>query len=173
MKRDAFYYALLVPVLLLVIVNTVFFVIVMREIFKMPQAHEKRSKMASFRATISVFILLGLNWIFAGLASTSPTLVLQYLFTITCSFQGFVIFVMHGILKKDFQEAWKLLSTQNRVMEMIRSSQMSQKTTSSSISRNSMVPSSSLAYSNAHSTKFNSFGDADSGIDIRPKAEQT
>ncbi|KAK3741405.1 hypothetical protein QZH41_018041, partial [Actinostola sp. cb2023] len=170
LKLEAFYGALLSPVLLLVIGNMVIFVIVMREIFKMPQAQEKHSKMSQFRATISVFTLLGLNWVFAGLAATAPVLVFQYLFTITCSFQGFLIFILHGFLKKDFREAWSHLSTNNRVMEMLRSSQ-SQKTHSSSLSHNSMVPSNTHSNGHQGDVKFDRMGEMDSGIDIYQKTE--
>ncbi|KAJ7388134.1 hypothetical protein OS493_039599 [Desmophyllum pertusum] len=52
------------------------------------------------------------------LAAIVGTLVFHYLFTITCSFQGLFIFLLHGIIKKDFQDAWRMLTTKNRVMEM-------------------------------------------------------
>ena len=122
MDADAFYGAFLAPVLLLMAVNAFIFLAVMKEIYNIPHMCEKNNRLSHFRATVSVFFLLGLNWLFAGLAATVGTLVFHYLFTITCSFQGFVIFLLHGILKKDFQEAWHVLTAKNRVMEMIRSS---------------------------------------------------
>lgn len=153
----------------------------MREIFKMPQAHEKHSKMAQFRATVSVFTLLGLNWIFAGLAAATPIHVFQYLFTVTCSFQGFFIFILHGLLKKDFRDAWGLLKTKNRVMQILRSSNsqsqktnssslsnsQSGKTHSSSLSHNSMVPSHSQSFSNPCQVTFERMKGTDSGTEVK------
>jgi len=151
----------------MVIGNTIIFIIVMREIFKMPQGHEKHSKMSQFRATVSVFILLGLNWIFSGLAAATPLLVFQYLFTITCSFQGFFIFIFHGVMKKDFRDVWGLLSTKNRVMGLLRSSNsQSQKTHSSSLSQNSTGNQHSGSFSNQCNVTFERMPETASGIDV-------
>ena len=122
MDANAFYGAFLAPVLLLMAVNAFIFLAVMKEIYNIPCMCEKTNRLSHFRATVSVFFLLGLNWLFAGLAAIVGTLVFHYLFTITCSFQGFVIFLLHGFFKKDFQEAWHVFTAKIRVMEMIRSS---------------------------------------------------
>ena len=126
----AFYGAFLAPVLLIMVINTFIFLAVMKEIYNIPHMCEKTNRLSHLKATVSVFVLLGLNWLFAGLAATVGTLVFHYLFTITCSFQGALIFLLHGIIKKDFQEAWRMLTTKNRVMEMIRSSSLGTKTMS-------------------------------------------
>ena len=118
----AFYGAFLAPVLFLMVINAFIFLAVMKEIYNIPDMCEKTKRLSHLRATVSVFVLLGLNWLFAGLAAIVGTLVFHYLFTITCSFQGVLIFVLHGIMKKDFQDAWRMLTTKNRVVEMIRSS---------------------------------------------------
>ena len=121
MDANAFYGAFLAPVLLLMAINVIVFLVVMKEIYKIPQMREKANRLSHFRVTVSVFVLLGLNWLFAGLAAIVGTLVLHYLFTITCSFQGLFIFLLHGIMKKDFQEAWCILTIKNRVMQLFRS----------------------------------------------------
>ncbi|XP_078374061.1 uncharacterized protein LOC144657585 [Oculina patagonica] len=138
MDADAFYGAFLAPVLLLMVVNVFIFIAVMKEIYNIPHMSEKTNRLSHFRATVSVFFLLGLNWLFAGLASTVGTLVFHYLFTITCSFQGLLIFVLHGIIKKDFQEAWRMLTTKNRVMEMIRTTSLGTKAMSISSQNSSL-----------------------------------
>lgn len=134
MGADAFYGAFLAPVLLLMTVNIIIFLVVMKEIYNIPHMCEKANRLSHFRATVSVFVLLGLNWLFAGLAATVGTLVLHYLFTITCSFQGLFIFLLHGIIKKDFQDAWRLFTTKNRVIEMFRNSTLGTSITSMSFS---------------------------------------
>ena len=137
MDAYAFYGAFLSPVLLVMIINVVIFVIVMKEIYKITQVPEKLNRLSHFRATVSVFVLLGLNWIFAGLAATVGTIVFHYLFTITCSFQGLFVFILHGAIKNDFREAWRVLTTKNRVFETIHSSSLVNKTLSMSVSQNS------------------------------------
>ena len=121
MKEEAYYGAFLAPVLLLMAVNVTIFVVVMKEIYNLPRMREKSNRLPHLRATISVFVLLGLNWLFAGLATIVGTLVFHYLFTITCSFQGLFIFLLHGIIKTDFRDAWRALTSKNRVVEMLRS----------------------------------------------------
>ncbi|KAK2556557.1 Adhesion G-protein coupled receptor G6 [Acropora cervicornis] len=121
MNEEAYYGAFLAPVLLLMAVNVTIFVVVMKEIYKLPRMREKSNRLPHLRATISVFVLLGLNWLFAGLAAIVGTLVFHYLFTITCSFQGLFIFLLHGIIKTDFRDAWRALTSKNRVVEILRS----------------------------------------------------
>ena len=104
MNANAFYGAFLAPVLLLMAFNVVTFLVVMKEIYNMPRMCEKSQRLSYFRATVSVFVLLGLNWLLAGLAAIVGTLVFHYLFTITCSFQGLFIFLLHGIIKTEFRE---------------------------------------------------------------------
>lgn len=124
MDANAFYGAFLAPVLLLMAINVIIFLVVMKEIYNIPHMCEKANRLSHFRATVSVFVLLGLNWLFAGLAATVGTVVFHYLFTITCSFQGLFIFLLHGIMKKDFQDAWCIPTTKNRVMQLFRSSSL-------------------------------------------------
>ena len=162
MDADAFYGAFLAPVLLLMVVNVFIFLAVMKEIYNIPHMCEKTNRLSHFRATVSVFVLLGLNWLFAGLAATVGTLVFHYLFTITCSFQGLLIFLLHGIIKKDFQEAWYMLTTKNRVMEMIRTSNLGTKTMSIS-SQNSSFG----IHGRDNPISLNGSAGGDSGIEIQ------
>ena len=136
----------------------------MKEIYNIPHMCEKANRLSHFRATVSVFVLLGLNWLFAGLAATVGTLVLHYLFTITCSFQGLFIFLLHGIIKKDFQDAWRLFTTKNCVIEMFRSSNLGTSIKSMSFSSHN---SSSVAPMREHPISLSGGGDGDSGIDIQ------
>ena len=116
MNEEAHYGAFLAPVLLLMAVNVAIFIVVMKEIYSLPCKCEKSNRLPHLRATISVFVLLGLNWLFAGLAAIVGTLVFHYLFTITCSFQGLFIFLLHGIIKTDFRDAWRALTPRNHML---------------------------------------------------------
>ena len=165
MDGDAFYGAFLAPVLLLMTINVIIFLVVMKEIYNIPQMCEKANRLSHFRATVSVFVLLGLNWLFAGLAAIVGTLVLHYLFTITCSFQGLFIFLLHGIMKKDFQDAWCIPTTKNRVMQLLRSSS-SLVTTAKTISFSSRH-SSSVTPVRENPISLGGGGDENSGIQIQ------
>ena len=164
MDAEAFYGAFLAPVLLLMTVNVIIFLVVMKEIYNIPHMCEKANRLSHFRATVSVFVLLGLNWLFAGLAATVGTLVLHYLFTITCSFQGLFIFLLHGIIKKDFQDAWRMFTTNNRVFEMFRSSSLGTSIKTMSFSSQN---SSSMSPVRENPISLNGVGDGDSGIEIQ------
>ena len=163
MNANAFYGAFLAPVLLLMAVNVIIFLVVMKEIYKIPHMCEKANRLSHLRATVSVFVLLGLNWLFAGLAATVGTLVLHYLFTITCSFQGLFIFLLHGVMKKDFQDVWRMLTAKNRVMQIFRSSSL---VTSGKIISFSSRHSSSVMPVQENPISLNGGGDGDSGIQI-------
>ena len=114
------------------VINLSVFIVAMRESYKVPQNHtEKTNRLGHFCATAAISFLLGLNWVFAGLAAADGHVVLQYLFTITCSFQGCTIFILYGIVKKDFREAWKRFPTINPVMQAVSTN----KTTSASLSQ--------------------------------------
>ncbi|XP_068753478.1 adhesion G-protein coupled receptor G6-like isoform X1 [Montipora capricornis] len=166
MNANAFYGAFLAPVLLLMAFNVVTFLVVMKEIYNMPRMCEKSQRLSYFRATVSVFVLLGLNWLFAGLAAIVGTLVFHYLFTITCSFQGLFIFLLHGVIKTEFREAWRWFSSRNRMVEMFRSrSVVTVGKTLSLSSRNF----SSVTPAPEHQISLRWTADKDSGIESRSK----
>ncbi|XP_059154611.1 adhesion G-protein coupled receptor G2-like [Physella acuta] len=59
------------------------------------------SAISNFRATASLFILLGLTWIFAFCAIGKFRIVFNYLFAIFNSFQGLFIFTFYCMLKQE------------------------------------------------------------------------
>lgn len=164
MSAKTFYGAFLAPVLLLMAINVIIFLVVMKEIYNIPHMCDKANHVSHLRATVSVFVLVGLNWLFAGLAATVGTLVLHYLFTITCSFQGVFIFLLHGVMKKDFQDAWRMLTTKNRVMKIFRSGSLV--TTGKTLSASSHN-SSSVTPMRVYPISLGGSSNGDSGIGIQ------
>ncbi|XP_070188437.1 adhesion G protein-coupled receptor E5-like [Littorina saxatilis] len=100
MSRTPFYYAFLLPVAMVMLTNIVVYILVVASICRRRGLAAKASRSASsqraveIRASLSCFVVLGLSWVFAFLAIEDARVVFQYLFTITTSLQGFLIFLV-------------------------------------------------------------------------------
>ena len=109
-------YSFLVPLAVCVVLNTILFFII---IYRLHQnAKHRRKDSRSFqaassareaKAAMSIFVLLGLSWLFGGLidtgSSSSLSLVFQYLFSIFTTLQGFFIFVLQCVFNDRVWEA--------------------------------------------------------------------
>ena len=105
---NSFYFALLLPVALILLVNFVVLVMVMRSLTKKNNASSQRQagKMQA-RITFACTTLLGLTWVLWLLAIGELTYTFQLLFTIFNSLQGFFIFVFYTLMNKDVSKEWK------------------------------------------------------------------
>jgi len=100
------------PGLVMISANTVIFFFIAREIHDTlqtaPQTHDsKPEKRKEFRVYISIFISIGLSWIFGFLMTLFPPnnigrLVFLVLFSITTPLQGFLIFGSYCLNAKVF-----------------------------------------------------------------------
>ena len=104
----SFYFPLLLPVALILLVNFVVLVMVMRSLTKKNNASSQRQagKMQA-RITFACTTLLGLTWVLGLLAIGELTYTFQLLFTIFNSLQGFFIFVFYTLMNKDVSKEWK------------------------------------------------------------------
>ena len=111
LSRIPFYAAFLGPVALLIIVNSVVFVFVMRQIINRSSNKLTKTEVSStkvrLRGTISVIVLLGLTWIFAIFAVGDFGIIFHYLFAILNSLQGLFIFIFYCFLKNDVRNLWR------------------------------------------------------------------
>jgi len=105
----AIFLAFFLPGLIIISANTVLFFFIAREIHdtlaSAPQA-DRREKKKEFRVYISIFISIGLSWIF-GFVMTVFTndyarLIFLFLFSITTPMQGFLIFGSYCLNAKVF-----------------------------------------------------------------------
>lgn len=109
----AFFYSLALPVALLLATNVVVFCLIIYTIScgrqKGLRCHsdERRQALMRLRASICMFFLLGLSWTFGLLALGKAKLVFQYLFSVSTSLQGFLIFVFCVIQEKTARDMWK------------------------------------------------------------------
>jgi G protein-coupled receptor 64/G protein-coupled receptor 126 len=110
----AFYSAVLGPVAFLILINIVVFVFVVRSIIaagrglRTNQSESKQIK-EKLLASFLNFVLLGLTWIF-GFFSIGATnaVVFSYLFCVTSSLQGFIIFVLYVGRDPSARKQWIL-----------------------------------------------------------------
>ncbi|XP_033740678.1 adhesion G-protein coupled receptor G6-like isoform X2 [Pecten maximus] len=106
-----FYGAFLAPVLLVLILNTIAFVMVTRQLFGMSSRKitksDKSSTVSRLRGAVGVVILLGLTWLFAIFAVRGTGgIIVQYLFTILNSLQGLFVFIFYCFLHKEARKNW-------------------------------------------------------------------
>jgi len=111
--------AFFLPGLIIISANSVIFFFIAREIHdtlsSAPQAENKREKKKEFRVYISIFISIGLSWIFGFLMVLFPAdniarVILLVLFSITTPLQGFLIFGSYCLNGKVFGRWAGLLS---------------------------------------------------------------
>lgn len=124
-RGNAFYFSVLLPIVIIVIANLVVFVLVIYNIVKggWSSANLRKSEhsmtLSQLRVSIFLFFLLGLTWIFGLLASSQgqATIVFSYLFCLTATIQGFVLFlyfiIMDPITRKMWRESFRSWSTRN------------------------------------------------------------
>lgn len=111
-KGNALYFGLLAPIALIVIGNLIVFIIVIYNIFRIPEIHirtnERDLLVSQLRLSINLFFLLGLSWIF-GLATVSKAgIIFSYLFCLTATLQGFVLFIYFIIMDPMTRKFWQI-----------------------------------------------------------------
>lgn len=109
----AFYFSVLLPVGIIIIANLVIFLLVIYHIVKGGWGSESLRKsehsmaLSQLRVSIFLFFLLGLTWIFGLLASSRATIIFSYLFCLTATIQGFVLFLYFIIMDPIIRKLWR------------------------------------------------------------------
>lgn len=106
----ALYLGVIVPIGLIITANCIIFILVIYNIVRGPdgklRANERDITLAQLRLSIFLFFLLGLSWIFGFCATTRAGLVFSYLFCLTATLQGFVLFLYFVILDPVTRSLW-------------------------------------------------------------------
>ncbi|XP_023223025.1 adhesion G-protein coupled receptor G6-like [Centruroides sculpturatus] len=118
LQIEAFHYGFLLPVAIIMTINIIIFCMVIYSITCGRKAinhnqSEKKMILARLRAAICIFTLLGLSWTFGFFTIKSAQLVFKYLFTISTTLQGFVIFVFNVVDDKSVMELWEQFIRRN------------------------------------------------------------
>ncbi|XP_067131905.1 uncharacterized protein [Centruroides vittatus] len=110
LQMGAFYYGFLLPVGIVMLVNSVIFCLVFYSVArtKKPKlkTDDKKLVLKRLRAAVCILTLLGLSWTFGFFAINGAKLVFKYLFTISVTLQGFVIFLFQVVCNKSVRDSW-------------------------------------------------------------------
>ncbi|XP_032234741.2 adhesion G-protein coupled receptor D1 isoform X2 [Nematostella vectensis] len=104
-------YAFVGPALTCILVNTIILILVIKEIIQVQKksATGDKSNISMIRSGVkSAFVLLpllGLTWLFGVLALGEGAIIMQYLFALSNSLQGFFIFILHCALNSEVRRA--------------------------------------------------------------------
>ncbi|XP_013197072.2 uncharacterized protein LOC106140090 [Amyelois transitella] len=106
-KGSYFMMGVVLPICIILCVNIVMFVLVIRAIAQCPDMRipDKTLIWAQLRVSILLFFLLGLTWIF-GFFSFSNNYIWSYLFCLTSTIQGFVLFMYFVICDPSTRNLW-------------------------------------------------------------------
>ena len=107
----AFLASFLVPILLVLVFNTIIFIMVIavlvRHAIRQSNQHQKKIDIIQMMANITgVVFLFGLTWIFGAFTILKADQAFQLIFTVTNSFQGFLIFILFCVLNSDVRLVW-------------------------------------------------------------------
>lgn len=104
------YFGIILPVFIIVITNFAIFLYVFYSISytlsQTIQRNEKQLVIKQIRLSVLLFFLLGLSWIFGIFAFMKAGIVFSYLFCVTATLQGFVLFIYFVVLDKSARDSW-------------------------------------------------------------------
>lgn len=107
----ALYLGIILPVSIIVLANLIIYLLVIFNILVGPggklRATERDLTLAQLRLSVLLFFLLGLSWIFGLLATTNAEIIFSYLFCLTATIQGFVLFIYFIILDPGTRKLWR------------------------------------------------------------------
>lgn len=101
------YIAVILPICIILVINVILFILVIKSISQSSDLRttDKSLVYAQFRLSLLLFFLLGLTWIF-GIVSFSGSLLWSYLFCLTSTIQGFVLFIYFVICDPTTRNLW-------------------------------------------------------------------
>lgn len=106
----ALYFAVMTPISLITFANFIIFFLVIKNLATESDAvrknRDKSTIMAQLRLSIFLFFLLGLTWIFAFLSTATTGLVFTYLFCVTATLQGFILFFYFIVMDPIVRRLW-------------------------------------------------------------------
>ncbi|XP_037805642.1 adhesion G-protein coupled receptor G2-like isoform X2 [Lucilia sericata] len=122
-----FYLGVMLPMVLIIIANvSIFGNIILNLLLSNIQFKNQRTRKQILRQvylSILLFFLLGISWIFGMLAHLESSPVFSYIFCLTSTLQGFVMFIYFIIINKNTRSIWWNLicgiqnsQTRNRVL---------------------------------------------------------
>ncbi|XP_059217502.1 uncharacterized protein LOC131994703 [Stomoxys calcitrans] len=132
------HFGVILPVSLIVAANLAIFIYVFysisRTLSMSLQRSEKKLLVKQIRLSILLFFLLGLSWIFGLFAFMKMGIAFSYLFCLTATMQGFVLFVYFVILDEGARKSWQKVLCPHRAQKAHEKAKESQSMTTASTS---------------------------------------
>ncbi|TMW46893.1 hypothetical protein DOY81_008026 [Sarcophaga bullata] len=104
------YITIVLPITMVIFANLIIFVAIIYNILKNPTGSvrhtEKRLALSQIRLLVLLFFLLGFTWIFGLLTTMKAGLVFSYLFCITATLQGFILFIYFIVMDPVTRRMW-------------------------------------------------------------------
>ncbi|XP_035222353.1 uncharacterized protein LOC118195202 isoform X2 [Stegodyphus dumicola] len=110
---ETFYYAVTLPVLIMLTANFIIFGLILYSTtcgrpkkYLRNNQNDRKEAITRAKAVFCVSLLLGLSWIFGFLAIEDAKLIFQYLFAFTTTLQGFFLFIFFILRQRSARELW-------------------------------------------------------------------
>lgn len=116
------HFGVLLPISIVVTINIgvilyIFYSLCRTRLSTPTQLHQKSGLVKEIRLMVLLFFLLGFSWIFGLLAYMNLTIVFSYLFCMTATLQGFMLFLYFIILDKHTRDSWTRMMDSSKKME--------------------------------------------------------
>ncbi|XP_028411740.1 cadherin EGF LAG seven-pass G-type receptor 1-like [Dendronephthya gigantea] len=104
-QGKSFYIAFLAPAITVLVFNVIIFALVVKALQSTRiRGNRHKQGIVHFRRVLGIAIVFGITWLFGVLAIGELRLIFQYLFCITNSFQGFMIFILYCLTDRKVRE---------------------------------------------------------------------
>uniref|UniRef100_A0A1B0C2W9 G-protein coupled receptors family 2 profile 2 domain-containing protein n=1 Tax=Glossina palpalis gambiensis TaxID=67801 RepID=A0A1B0C2W9_9MUSC len=104
------YLGIVLPVILVILTNLSIYLFVIYNILNSPAGSIRQSEkgliLSQIRLLILLFFLLGFTWVFGLMSAMKIGLIFSYLFSLTATLQGFVLFVYFIIMDPVTRRMW-------------------------------------------------------------------
>jgi len=107
LTSEAMYYWFAPLVIIIALVNSVFFILILRAVASALPRKQRIQGTAEMRSCVAIMALLGCTWTFGFFTLFTKIVLFQYLFAISNSLQGFFIFFFYCGTRPDVINAWK------------------------------------------------------------------
>ncbi|KAK2175579.1 hypothetical protein NP493_725g01004 [Ridgeia piscesae] len=115
--KSGLIYAFIGPAVFIILINIVILIVVLRRVTSARQPAERRNnhrvKAAMWNLAV-VCPILGITWLFGVFSVNEDLVVFQYIFAVSNSLQGVIIFIFHAVCNKKKDYSVKLSSTTKR-----------------------------------------------------------
>ncbi|XP_026759323.1 uncharacterized protein LOC113518543 [Galleria mellonella] len=109
-KEFYFIASVIIPISIILVINIILFLLVIKSISQSSDMRttDRSLVFAQLRLSIFLFFLLGLTWIF-GIISFTGNFLWSYLFCLTATVQGFVLFIYFVICDPSTRNLWVMV----------------------------------------------------------------